>query len=927
MGERHERGTLAVNATCRTEPFCNPSGSACLLCLGATVRQEARVCYVRRRAPSFHYMVSEPGSDPGGPPGRWRGRGRHRGRIAATTPTSTALVLAVLAVCVAWECAVAVRCRVEVAAWEDSLSLQAAVDGLKAGEWRLRGWTRPRSGYPASWVPGCENGPATLGMGAAMLLFPGAMVRRKMATKTARRKGDASRSGGAARGATWRPVEADADQPSAMAVTRARHSAITATTPAGINGVVWREGGRRAAARSTAARRWHQAAAGGPYAGASSPLIRVSDRPVGDAAEHAPLRDRRRSAETEGATPVNRLGRRIWVLVEGVARWTCRTVRRAEAGRATVRGGAGMRPEKATGRELNGSRAERAEDTVGRTGQRKAPSASAEAERGGHRLPGGVSRVSRVGHGCPARGALTMENSGRGKPRKVLVESRNCVEAAPSRSTRPRGAAELCARADGHGTGERGETGAGNDGTCQLVIGAGARFAAGRAASAMSGTCCARDCSKAATPVQNCCHADAHYSTPVANTVTSAVTTSTVSVETTPMTYGDTKEIKRPISGNYLQSIRANYPVTGPQGTGCCGEGNNIEAPLKGQFTNDTVGGGIFNEASRVDDRSRLEQLLVMSGIERHPGPEMGYRPEPMTTLTHDACVWVFDTAVWTAKTDKFADRVRAVLKHFMPGSMPHRRIARLATEASALTGEGMTEALRWQEFQSMVRQLLPHNALSEQDYLARMSRRAKEPWLDFMDRYSLYADTCKKVTEAIKAAELFRKLPHELRLQLTHVKHDATLTELMEAVRGVRYWQNCAQDKSIQFDPMELDSHAHRAHSSEDFDALVDVPAEDLGFRQGDSRGFGRGDGGSAGRFQRPVLRGDTINFRNIDGPRSLMTAWKKLVSTSPSFRREASEFLSRTKQRKSLHDQEVEFGEDFGRIQADFVDGEEDF
>jgi len=538
-----------------------------------------------------------------------------------------------------------------------------------------------------------------------------------------------------------------------------------------------------------------------------------------------------------------------------------------------------------------------------------------------------VSRVSRAGHGCPARSALTMENSGREKPRKVVVESRNCVEAAPSGSTRPRGTAELCARADRHGTGERGETGAGNDGACQLVIGAGARFAAGRAASAMSGTCCARDCSKAATPVQNCCHADAHYSTPVTNTVTSAVTTSTVSVETTPMTYGDTKEIKRPISGNYLQSIRANYPVTGPQGTGCCGEGNNIEAPLKGQFTNDTVGGGIFNEASRVDDRSRLEQLLVMSGIERHPGPEMGYRPEPMTTLTHDACVWVFDTAVWTAKTDKFADRVRAVLKHFMPGSMPHRRIARLATEASALTGEGMTEALRWQEFQSMVRQLLPHNALSEQDYLARMSRRAKEPWLDFMDRYSLYADTCKKVTEAIKAAELFRKLPRELRLQLTHVKHDATLTELMEAVRGVRYWQNCAQDKSIQFNPMELDSHAHRAHSSEDFDALVDVPAEDLGFRQGDSRGFGRGGGGSAGRFQRPVLRGDTINFRNIDGPRSLMTAWKKLVSTSPSFRREASEFLSRTKQRKSLHDQEVEFGEDFGRIQADFVDGEEDF
>ena len=48
-------------------------------------------------------------------------------------------------------------------------------------------------------------------------------------------------------------------------------------------------------------------------------------------------------------------------------------------------------------------------------------------------------------------------------------------------------------------------------------------------------------------------------------------------------------------------------------------------------------------------------------------------------------------------------------------------------------------------------------------------------------------------------------------------------------------------------------------------------------------------------GRQQRPVLRGNSINFHNIDGLRSLMVAWKKLVNTSMNFRREAKQHLQR--------------------------------
>ena len=35
--------------------------------------------------------------------------------------------------------------------------------------------------------------------------------------------------------------------------------------------------------------------------------------------------------------------------------------------------------------------------------------------------------------------------------------------------------------------------------------------------------------------------------------------------------------------------------------------------------------------------------------------------------------------------------------------------------------------------------------------------------------------------------------------------------------------------------------------------------------------------------RQHKPVLDQDAIRWQNIDGPRSLMIAWKKLISTSP--------------------------------------------
>ena len=52
------------------------------------------------------------------------------------------------------------------------------------------------------------------------------------------------------------------------------------------------------------------------------------------------------------------------------------------------------------------------------------------------------------------------------------------------------------------------------------------------------------------------------------------------------------------------------------------------------------------SQGSMVDERGRIEQLLVMSGVERNPGPTTKDGREIHTALTHDILTWVFDAAV-----------------------------------------------------------------------------------------------------------------------------------------------------------------------------------------------------------------------------------------------------------------------------------------
>ena len=132
----------------------------------------------------------------------------------------------------------------------------------------------------------------------------------------------------------------------------------------------------------------------------------------------------------------------------------------------------------------------------------------------------------------------------------------------------------------------------------------------------------------------------------------------------------------------------------------------------KGIETENTA---MFNPQDNVvDERGRIEQLLVMSGVEQNPGPFTKDGREIHTALTHDILTWVFDAAIWGSSTSDFSDRVRALLRHFRPGSMPHRWIIQLASELRDAQGGNINDETRWMGLVTAVRELLPNSALSQ---------------------------------------------------------------------------------------------------------------------------------------------------------------------------------------------------------------------
>ena len=121
--------------------------------------------------------------------------------------------------------------------------------------------------------------------------------------------------------------------------------------------------------------------------------------------------------------------------------------------------------------------------------------------------------------------------------------------------------------------------------------------------------------------------------------------------------------------------------------------------------------------------------------------------------------------------------------------------------------------------------------------------------------------------------SELYQKLPREIRNMLVFMPTNTTFEAMKQNLSHIRYWKSCLNVTNALADPMDIDCMREKGETRRE-------SAEELG----EDCVVGEG------RLRRPVLRGNPINFHNIDGPRSLMVVWKKLVGTSGAYRREAN-------------------------------------
>ena len=83
---------------------------------------------------------------------------------------------------------------------------------------------------------------------------------------------------------------------------------------------------------------------------------------------------------------------------------------------------------------------------------------------------------------------------------------------------------------------------------------------------------------------------------------------------------------------------------------------------------------------------------------------------------------------------------------------MIYQRIVALANVAD---GESNDQGVERDNLVEKVKNITPKTALTNQDRIQQMKKRREESWSEFLDRYSLYAHSCTRVSDQKKIAEL----------------------------------------------------------------------------------------------------------------------------------------------------------------------------
>ena len=283
------------------------------------------------------------------------------------------------------------------------------------------------------------------------------------------------------------------------------------------------------------------------------------------------------------------------------------------------------------------------------------------------------------------------------------------------------------------------------------------------------------------------------------------------------------------------------------------------------------------------------ENGLMVGGVEPNPGPDNKTLYEGWS---RDASQFLWPTI--GATESSLSARVKRLLKYFDPrtkgGSLVFAGVnAILSKTDDALRQQffpgrdgDFTRKMRWESVKRNLDALLPAiSALDAEAELKSMKKDPKESLLQFICRFQTtmqgYDETQLNAQRA--AHILLQKLLQVLQRRLTAKRFDALSVDFVyQKAQDYMNWLSVSPAgwKDSLGDFMDLDTCT--IWEAE----LVPSPTEEVSVHVA----------GNSPQVKH-VFDRDSIRWQNIDGPRSLMIAWKKLIATSSRFRPKSIDFL----------------------------------
>ena len=184
----------------------------------------------------------------------------------------------------------------------------------------------------------------------------------------------------------------------------------------------------------------------------------------------------------------------------------------------------------------------------------------------------------------------------------------------------------------------------------------------------------------------------------------------------------------------------------------------------------------------------------------------------------------------------------------------------------------------------------------TELDRLKKIRKRGKERWTDYVTRFKQTAEKVAPSMASQYSRVLIEQLPNNLKMHVITLPQDTGIGEVVKRIERVLYWSDTDTIRGgSSTEPMDI-GMMEETEGESDYEDEECQAAEE--------------------RRYKPIFNGRKINFENISGPKTLMVAWKRLVSQSNNFKKESESYLKNARARNegaaaSLFQMEEEEGE----------------